>query len=184
MKLHLPRFVVMMVLVFAVLALSVGTVSAQSGPYLQINNGDRVSVAKGENVQVVLQFGGRASALNNVGILCALDGSLDFTGRATTHGSFQGFSIAPAGFPIEGISFPQATAFVPALAPVLGVQPAPFASFIRGQNRNVAFTVKANGSGTVLCALVNGPAIATNGLTVDNVLANALGADSLTINVR
>lgn len=185
--------VVTLALMLALFALLATSVAAQNSPYLQINNGDSISITQWERPQVVIQFGGGQSGFSNAGILCVALGDLQIRDRAYTHGAFPNFSVAPSPLPLanQAISFPSAFSF-------LGLAD-DFRDLNRGQNFNVAFELRLTGrsGGQVLCALVDGAAVAgvaqqlnlgptnlTDQAVIDLISSVAVSADVLTVNVR
>jgi hypothetical protein len=187
------RIVFVVIALFITASLS-SSVFAQNGPYLQINNGDRISINRNEKPQIVLQFGAGQSRLDNAGILCVTLGGLKVKGQVYTHGAFSSFSIAPklpgVALPKKAISFPSAFSF-------LGLADE-FKDVKRGQNYNVAFSIDASGGdGQVLCALVDGAAVAeaaqsiglgpanlTDQAVIELVASVALDLDALEVDVR
>jgi hypothetical protein len=186
------RILVLAAVAVAIFSLSAGNVAASSAPYLQINNGDKVSVSRGENVRVVIQLGSQ-SGLKNVGVLC-LTTANQITGGVKFNG-FKSGTISPDGL---RISYPTAFDYLKN-PPVAG----DFLSAIPGQNYNVGFTIKAQSNSTLLCALVDGPKLVNTlnslGLNILTVPAGAftpalidqliqakviLAADALTVEVR
>jgi hypothetical protein len=189
----LRQLLLIVISLFATATLT-SSVFAQSGPYLNINNGDRISINRNEKPQIVLQFGAGQSTIKDAGILCVTLGGVKVKGQVYTHGAFSNFSIAPAlpgvALPNRAISFPSAFSF-------LGLAD-DFAYVKRGQNYNVAFTIDASGGdGQVLCALVDGAAVAkaaaalglgpadlTDQAVIDLVASVALDLDALEVDVR
>lgn len=173
------------------LALTLG-VSAQSTPYLQINNGDSISINRNERPQIVLQFGGGQQGLDDAGILCLALGDLVI--QRSSNGPFRSASIAPqpvGDFARKAISFPSAFSF-------LGLANG-FVDLAPGQNANVAFNVRPTSreGGQVLCALVDGAAVAnvavqlglgptdlTSQAVIDLISQVAISVDGVTVNIR
>lgn len=185
------RLATVAILIVLSLALTLG-VSAQSGPSLQINNGDVISITRGERPQIVLQVGGGQSGLEDAGVLCLATGDLIIS-RASG-GVFRSFSIAPqqlGAFASKALSFPSAFSY-------LGIEDR-FVDLRPGQNYNVNFTIRSTSGqgGQVLCALVDGAQVAaaavslglgptnlTDPAVVDLIQQVALSADAVTVNIR
>jgi hypothetical protein len=121
--------IVAVVLLSLKLALAVNAVIADALPYMQINNGNTISVTRGERPQIVVQFGNRGNVtLEDVALSCTLgSANLSFTGEVYTNGAFPGYTIAG-----NQIHFP-----------AIDIAP--------GQNYNAAFGVLASNFGDIKC---------------------------------
>lgn len=191
MKFNRNLVVILVVVLASVLITSV---TAQSEPYLQINNGDVISVTATEQPQIVLQFGSGQSFVEDAGVLCVTLGEIELTG-AVYPNAFASSSIAPdlpgVALPNQAVSFPSAFSFLGLADEFVDIRP--------GQNYNVAFNVRATGSagGQVLCALVPGADVAaaavslmlgpenlTDQAVIDLVASVALGLDAVTVEIR
>jgi len=188
------RNLVLVVIVLLTGALLASNIVAQDGPYLQINNGDVISVTETEQPQIVVQFGAGQSFVEDAGILCVTLGEIELTG-AVYPNAFASSSIAPdapgVALPNQAVSFPSAFSFLGLADEFVDINP--------GQNYNVAFNVRSTGSagGQVLCALVPGAGVAeaavslmlgpenlTDEAVIDLVASVALGADAVTVEIR
>lgn len=188
------RSLILIVVVLVLGALLASNVVAQNVPYLQINNGDVISVTANEQPQIVLQFGSGQTFVEDAGVLCVALGSLELTGAAYPN-ALGSFSIAPAlpgvALPNQAISFPSAFSFLGLADDFVDIRP--------GQNYNVSFNVRSTGpeGGQVLCALVPGADVAaaavslglgaanlTDDAVIDLVTSVALGADAVTVVIR
>jgi hypothetical protein len=139
---------------------------ATAAPYIQINNGQTISITASEQPQISVQFGNRGQAtLQGVFIRCTWDTFIRFTGQAQP-GPFSGFQSVAGSPPF--LFFPAAT---PTSTQLLNL-PA-------GQNANVAFNIRLalpspttkGFAGTLQCVLLNSAAavIASSQVVTVNV---------------